>query len=419
MALLCLNAAVALSIGLDVGTTSAKAVVYAENGEPVGQGRAATPWHGTELDAAELIVAAHAAIEQAVSSAPGAEPIAAIGITGMGESGVLIDAAASPVAPVLAWHDTRDAEDVAALASQFGSEFATRAGKPMRGQWSITKHRWLVRSVPAVRSARRRFNIPEWVARSLGADEVTELSLACRTGWLDLASATWWADALDFSAAAAELMPRLVEAGQPIGVVTAASVPPRLRGAVVTIAGHDHQAAAIGVGATGPGDEFDSCGTAEALIRTLEVAPTPEQIRALAELGVTVDRSVQVGRWSLLGGTEAGLAMRRVLDDLGVGPDGMAALDEAALAGAPGAASWLGAVDAAAAEAAVLHRGMSEIVGPASRIIAAGGWTHSRAYLAAKRAALGDVQVSDVLEAGTRGAAILARQAAGLAGRNA
>ena len=44
-----------LFVGLDVGTTTSKAVVFTEDGEPVASGRATTPWtvttSGAELDA--------------------------------------------------------------------------------------------------------------------------------------------------------------------------------------------------------------------------------------------------------------------------------------------------------------------------------------------------------------------------------
>ena len=95
-----------------------------------------------------------------------------------------------------------------------------------------------------------------WVAM------VTELALASRTGWLDLSRRDWWPEGLAWSRATPELMPLLVEAGMPVGQITRSDTHPRLRSAVLTVAGHDHQAAAVGVGATGEGDEVDSCGTA-------------------------------------------------------------------------------------------------------------------------------------------------------------
>ena len=102
----------AILLGLDVGTTSAKAVVFTDQGEVVGEGRARTPWittsFGVELDAEELLQAAIEALGSAVDAAPGTTSVTAVGITSMGESGVLVDQEGIPVAPVIAWHDSRD-----------------------------------------------------------------------------------------------------------------------------------------------------------------------------------------------------------------------------------------------------------------------------------------------------------------------
>ena len=96
----------------------------------------------------------------------------------------------------------------------------------------------------------RRLNIAEYAVVLLGGDEACELSLASRTGWLDIQHQAWWPAALDFSGATEELMPPLVRAGEPLGRVTEG--PDRLRGAILTLAGHDHQAAALGAGVTRP-----------------------------------------------------------------------------------------------------------------------------------------------------------------------
>lgn len=430
-----------LFVGLDLGTTSAKAVVYDDTGATVGSGRAATVWrttsNGVETAAGHLRDIGIHALRSAVAEArrTRSDAVAAVGITSMGESGVLVDAQGEPVAPVVAWHDARDAAEVAELTDVLGAdEFGRVAGKPLRGQWSLTKHLWLRRHHEPTSTARRRFNVAEWLVRSLGGDEVTELSLACRTGWFDVAAGTWWTAALDFSHAAESLFPPLVAAGEPVGHISA-DFGPDLAGALLTVVGHDHQAAAHGAGAGHPGVEFDSCGTAEALIRT--VAPIgPEQVLALARHGVTTDRSVQPGQWSLLGGTEGGLAMQRVLGLLGVDRDGLAGLDDAA-ATAPtgrvrvrglGTASlsvdgvlddtgpgelWRAAVQAATDDAAALHRAMDDVVGPVREVVAGGGWTNSTTFMTAKDAALPHLRRSEVAEAGTRGAAEFAARAAG------
>lgn len=61
--------------------------------------------------------------------------------------------------------------------------FSATTGKPVRGQWSLTKHQWLVDHPAAVGAAVRRFNVAEWVARGLGGGAAT---LAARAaGHLD------------------------------------------------------------------------------------------------------------------------------------------------------------------------------------------------------------------------------------------
>ncbi len=406
--------------GLDVGTTSSKAVVYGEDGATLGTGRAATTWtvgpDGTEIDAETLRRSAFDALSAAADAA--GVPVRAVGITSMGESGILTDAHEHPLAPVIAWHDDRDGEEVADLADALGVEaFCGIAGKPLRGQFSLTKHRWLLAHEPASRDAVTRFDVGGWVVRGLGGDVVIELSLAGRTGWLDVAKCDWWADALAWSGARGELMPPLVQAGVPVGTVTSDAVSPLLRGALLTLAGHDHQAAALGARAVGPGYELDSSGTAEALVRTVPRVPSRADVARLAAAGITTDPSIRPGHWSLLGGTEGGLAQNRVLERLGVGPDGLARLDADAehAQDGPGAA-WRTVIEAAADEAYALHRAMDDVVGPAARVVVTGGWRHSAQVMRAKAARFDHLEVAGVDEAGALGAAVLAARAAGVIG---
>jgi len=433
---------VALLVGLDVGTSSAKAVVFTDQGEVVGEGRARTPWittsYGVELAAEELLDTATEALGLALEATPGASSVTAVGITSMGESGVLVDRNGTPAAPVIAWHDNRDRKEVEALRRDIAADtFAGTTGKPLRGQWAITKHRWVLRHVSSAANAVRRFNIAEWVVRGLGGDEVTELALACRTGWLDLARRNWWPEGLAWSGATPTLLPPLVEAGTPVGHITSSKAHPRLRDAVLTVAGHDHQAAAVGVGATGEGDEVDSCGSAEAIVRTIPAYLKDDQVRALANAGITTDWSIQPGRWSLLAGTEGGLAMQRMLNAFGIDRDGLAALDAAALKARQGRIHvdgigteavhlgnigdgvtpgevWRAVVEATTDEVTRLHNSMTDIAGQHRDIIVTGGWSHSAALMAAKRRRLGTLRLSAVYEAGARGAAIYAGRSAGV-----
>ena len=431
-----------LFVGLDVGTTTSKAVVFTQDGDPVASGRATTPWTvtstGAELDAYALLEAAKSAVAAALADCP-AGPIGGLGVAGLAESGVLLDGHGEPVAPVIAWHDTRDHAELASLRDAVGAQqFSSTTGLPLRQQWSLTKHRWLIDNVPSARSAVRRLNVAEWIVRGLGGDEATEQSLASRTGWLRLAERAWWEGTLDWSGADRSLMPPLVTAGTPLGRVGADAGLPRLTGAVLTVAGHDHQAAVVGAGADGPGDELDSCGTAEALVRTISPGLSPDVVADLAEAGITTGWHAVADHWCLLGATQGGLALQRILALLGKDRADLPALDAEAIAlpmpeirvvapafgrldilgvgDADGPAHlWRAALETVTEQAAQIHDAMSAVSGTHRTLVVTGGWSRSEGLIAIKRRRFGELVQADVNEAGARGAARLAAKAAAAA----
>jgi sugar (pentulose or hexulose) kinase len=435
-----------LLVGLDVGTSSSKAVVFDADGTFLAMGRAPTPWThvepvggvgapGAEMPADVLLAAAIAAISQALAEAP-AGRVAGLGVTSMAESGVLLDARARPVVPVIAWHDARDLPQVARLDRDLGADrFCARTGLPLRSQWSMTKYVWQRETDVETARGVRRLSVAEWVVRGLGGDEASDVSLASRTGWLDLSARGWWTEALDWSGVSESLFPALVNSGTALGRVSADLGVPRLTGAALTTAGHDHQAATVGAEAAGPGDQLDSCGTAEALVRTVPAGFSASGVSLLARGGVTVGWHVLDGRWALLGATEGGLALQRVLSVLG-GGEALAALDAAALEAQPGVVSisldsssrvaigdigdgvtagavWRAALDAITDQILPIHRLMTSVVGPHRNLVVTGGWSRSAALMHVKRRGFGELTRSAVEEAGARGAALMAGLAAG------
>src|SRR4029453_3657232 len=174
------------------------------------------------------------------------------------------------------------------------------------------------------------------------------------------------------------LLRDVVPAGTPIGTARTGGGLERLGGATLTVAGHDHQAAVVGVGSSGAGDEFDSCGTAEAILRTIPPGPEPSAITTLARVGVTVGWHAIRDRWCLLGATQGGLILGRVQAALGVGPSGLAGLDAAPPPARP-------------QPAPALSRPLDRAAGPRRDLIVAGGWTNSAALMAAKTEAFGSL----------------------------
>jgi sugar (pentulose or hexulose) kinase len=429
-----------LLLGIDVGTTSCKAAVVSLDGAELAHGRAPVEWErvptGAEIAPAGLVAAAVAAGGEALAGAPEGR-VAAVGVASMAETGVLLDRAGEPLAPAIAWHDARGGEEAAQLAADLGAErFSERTGLVPRPLCSAVKLRWLRTHHPDTERAVRWLNVAEWVVRRLGGEELAELSLASRTGWLDIHGRSWWDEALEWSGASAALMPALAPAGTPAG--TAGDALPGARDAVLAIGGHDHLSAAVGAGAVGDGDVLDSWGTAEALIRATSPL-RPERVREAVSLGINVGWHAVPERQCLLGSARTGAMLERVMAMLGYGPERRAELEAAALAapadaggievegiaeerttiagvgaGASPGLVWRAALAAAGEAAAAILRNMERVAGPHQRLVIAGGWAEGEAAQAVKRAALGPFSATSATYVGARGAALTAGRAAGL-----
>ena len=120
-------------IGLDIGTTSSKALA-----RPTAPGGTCyveqpTPWRipgQTEIDPYRLLEVAVELIGRAVrasESAWGPVRVRSIGVTGLGESGVLLDAAGRPAAPVIAWFDHRGGYELEQAGREFPGFAARRS----------------------------------------------------------------------------------------------------------------------------------------------------------------------------------------------------------------------------------------------------------------------------------------------------
>lgn len=367
---------------------------------------------------------------------PGHGRVLGVGVAGMAETGVLVDGSDRPLVPAIAWHDPRG--DLDTIARELGTdEFQRTTGLPLSPLPSLGKLLWLRRRHADLGKPVRFFSVAEWVVRRLGGDPVAELSLASRTGLLDLAAARPWDAAADLLGWPA-LLPEPVPAGTSAGRAGGDGVPEVLRGATLTVAGHDHQVAAYSVGAATDGALFDSLGTAEALVRTIRPL-SHDQIGALVGHGMSVGWGVVAGHFCVLAGLPTGLTLGRIAAMLGANTSTQRrALGELALTvpehptlrlveptderfglagitdGVTPAALWRAAVDGMVAEAQRALDRIDALAGPYREVVAAGGWLHNPALLAAKRRQFPAMRTTSVAEPGAYGAALMAARAAGI-----
>jgi len=213
-------------------------------------------------------------------------------------------------------------------------------------------------------------------------------------------------------------MPDAVPAGTPMG--TAGDALPGARGAVLTVGGHDHLAAAVGLGAAGEGDVLDSCGTAEAFVQAS--APlSPEQVASAVAGDISVGWHAVAGRQALLGAHWSGAQLRDVLASFGLAPEERGPVEDAALAierggsGDERAVAYHAALDDVGRIGAGILARMAAVAAPARRLVVTGGWAAGPAAQAVKERHLGAFELSPALfSGGARGAALAAGRAAAI-----
>src|SRR3954453_5278809 len=311
-----------LVAGLDLGSTAVKALVMDEDGTQLLVRQRPTPWRDgpggtTELDAGGLIAQLRRLLHEGADQlrtqfSVGGAAVEAMAISGMGETGFLVDAHGGAAAQGIAWFDPRGQGELDTAPPRLRSEFAGRTGLPLGAQVSVAKLLHLRDGGLELRKL-RWLNLPEFVAAAMGGRQVSEYPLASRTGLLDQDTGQPWEEMLDYLAVGAEFLPPLVDAGTALGEASADWLPPAFAGARLTVAGHDHLVSAVAGGAI-PEDRYHvSMGTAEVLLRVLD-EPLPFEAREfLARCLINSVRHVVPGRRVVVAGVKTGLLMRRAL----------------------------------------------------------------------------------------------------------
>lgn len=418
-------------LGLDIGTTRIKALLIDQDGQWRGFAAVATPLV-TSPGVVEMSAAAlRGAVGQVLSRlGPDRAHVAAVGVTGMAESGTVLDRGGAPPGRIIAWHDPRGADTVARLQERFGDGLAARIGQRLRPVLSVAKLSLL--GAEGGGKAHRWLGVPELCLYWLSGASATEHSLAARTGWYDVARRCYLPEVTQLLRIPQDVFPPVLTAGEVMGRVSApgtawSGLPP---GIPITLAGHDHLVGAEGISAH-EDDLVNSVGTAETVLR--RHATLPDIGKALAlRLAVTVRPGGQ--EWVVLAGAaRSGLVLHAAAAALG---QTVPALDDLAehagtvdatgllrsiqqgrpleMPEGPAGAVWNGLLQALSEQTAEAAGRLVELGGPAQRLVVFGGGGNSRPWLRAKAQATSlPVVRSAEVQAAARGAAMFAGRAAG------
>ncbi|QIM21511.1 hypothetical protein G7075_10840 [Phycicoccus sp. HDW14] len=281
-----------VDLGFDLGTTVTKVSAVADDGRRLLDHSLATAWRETgegrvDRSPASVVEAVEVLLGRVAADLPPGTTVRSVGFTSMAEAGVLVDAAGREQSPVIAWYDPRGSAQAAALPADLRHAFPARTGLPVSHVASLFKLLHLRDEGLDLRGL-QWLSVPEFVVLRLGGRRVAELSLLGRTGLLDVHTDRPWLPALEHLGVGPDLLPEVVAAGTPAGTVRDDHPVIALRGAVLTIAGHDHAVAAAATGCGAPGSALDSFGTAEAWLASASHVPEPAVVRDLALRGISV-----------------------------------------------------------------------------------------------------------------------------------
>jgi xylulokinase len=300
------------TLGLDLGTSSAKAVVVDTGGTVLAQASAGYTVTSTvagyaESEPAHWWSAVTACAREAVHAAS-ARP-AAIGLSGQMHGLVMASAAGEALRPALLWADSRATGSLRAYR-RLGPRALARLANPLAPGMAGPLLMWIAENEPRTYTEARWALPPkDWLRTRLTGEVHAEPSDASATLLYDVIGDRWDLEVVSALGLKASLLAPLLPSAAPLAGHWVAEAGTDLglpAGIPVAAGAGDTAAAALGSG-IGPGDIQLTVGTGAQVIRPL-VAPVSR-----ADAGVNLFRSATPDGWYHMGATiSAGLSLNWV-----------------------------------------------------------------------------------------------------------
>lgn len=268
-------------MGVDVGTTGVKAVVFNEAGGILASAYQEYPLlfpfpGAAELDSQRILDASFHVIAQAAGQVKQSDPVQAIGIASQGEAFVPLTAQGEVLGNMMTSSDARARQQVAQWNESFGAQRLYRiTGHTPYPMYSLFKLDWLRQERPDIwRKANLFLFAQDLLAHALTGEACTDEAMAARSMLFDVRARQWSDEILSALELSPDRLPRVVRSGEAMGAVLAdkAATLGLEPGVPVAVCGHDQPVGALGCGAVTPGCASYSIGTVECICPVLSEA---------------------------------------------------------------------------------------------------------------------------------------------------
>ncbi|MDM7981911.1 MAG: xylulokinase [Rhizobium sp.] len=271
-------------LGLDLGTSSVKAMLIDGDQKVVGVGHAGLtvqrPHPGwSEQAPGDWLKAT----EEAVAALKASHPKELAAVKGIGLSGhmhgaTLIDAKDQVLRPCILWNDTRSHAEAASLDAD--PRFRALTGNIVFPGFTAPKLAWVKNNEPDIFARVAKVLLPkDYLRLWLTGEYLSDMSDSAGTSWLDTGKRAWSSELLEATGLAVEQMPGLVEGTDRAGTLRAELAEKWGLGSDVVVAGGagDNAASACGMGTVAEGQAFVSLGTSGVLFAAnASYLPKPE-----------------------------------------------------------------------------------------------------------------------------------------------
>ncbi|MER1719398.1 xylulokinase [Proteus terrae] len=253
-------------LGLDLGTSSVKAIIMNEQGDVIAShsvslaiSRPHPQW--SEQDPLQWWQATDEAILQLGRSYP-MDQIEAIGLSGQMHGAVLLDAQQAVLRPAILWNDGRSFKQCQALEAQY-PQFKKNTGNLVMPGFTAPKLQWVAENEPEIFQRIAHVLLPKDFLRwKMSGNFASDMSDSAGTLWLDMQKRDWSDELLNATGLTRRQMPTLFEGNQITGYLLADIAKKwQMKQVPIIAGGGDNAAGAIGVGVYQPGQAMLSLGT--------------------------------------------------------------------------------------------------------------------------------------------------------------
>ena len=294
-------------IGIDIGTSGTKSVLFDTLGNVIASATAeyplSQPHNGwAEQDPRDWWEAVQKTLSIITKSAADGE-IVGVGLSGQMHSLVLLNEKNEVIRPAILWCDQRTEEECREIEERIGRERLIEiTANPALTGFTASKLLWVQKHEPEnFRKAAHILLAKDYIRFKLTGEYATEVSDASGMQLLDVPARKWSAEVCEALKIPMHLLAKVYESADVTGYITkeAALVTGLPAGIPVAGGGGDNAASAIGTGVCTEGDAFTTIGTSGVVF-----APTKSPVIDPKGRVHTFCAAVP-GTWHVMGVTQA------------------------------------------------------------------------------------------------------------------